>query len=620
MAGRKQKLTESVPGLWRIYRYFWPHMKEKRRLIVTSLLTLLGGVLLRIVEPWPLKFVIDHVIDVGPGGAGQAPSVLDRFSPLTLLLLCAVSVVAIASLRAATDYFAKVGFFVVGNHTVIRVRNQLYRHLQDLCLSYHRRARSGDLITRVTRDVNLLRDVTSTALLPLLASVMVLAGMVTVMFLLQWKLALIALATLPLFWFSTLRIGRRIRATARKQRKREGAMASIAAESLNGIAIIKSLCLENRFAEAFAERNGKSQKEDLKASRLSTRLACVVDIQLALATGLVMWFGGRLVLDGTLLPGSLLVFLVYLKRAFKPAQDFAKYTARLAKAAAAGERVIDILGEQPAVRDRPDAVPAPPLSGAVDLQHVSFGYTPERLILRDLDMTIEPEQFVALVGPSGVGKSTLLGLLLRLYEPTSGSIRVDQRDIREYTVESYRSQMSVVLQDNLLFADTIKANIACAAPEATMDEIVAAARLAQAHEFITSMADGYDSVVGERGHTLSHGQRQRIAIARAAVRATPLLILDEPTAGLDEENEQAVMRSLLELARGRTTILVTHHLPLAARADVVFYFDRGRCIECGSHGDLMMADRQYAALFRSRDNARTPAAFEQNPNPTQQAQ
>jgi ATP-binding cassette subfamily B protein len=344
--------------------------------------------------------------------------------------------------------------------------------------------------------------------------------------------------------------------------------------------------------------------EGVKASRLAAGLERGVDALVAVSTALVLWHGTMLVLRGALTPGELLVFLSYLKSAFKPVRDFAKYTGRLSRAAAASERVLDLLEQEPEVRDRQGAVPAPPLRGAVHFDGVSFAYVAGYPVVRGLDVEVTPGQRVALVGPSGSGKSTTVGLLLRFYDPDAGCVLVDGRDIREYTLESLRRQISVVLQDTILFAASVRENIGYGTPGVPPDRIEAAARLASAHEFIERLPQGYDTELGERGATLSAGQRQRLAIARAAVREAPILILDEPTIGLDEANETAVTAALERLAAGRTTLLITHDLHRAATADLILYLDQGRVAERGTHGELLKAGGRYAALYRLQAAAR----------------
>ncbi|MCA9262295.1 MAG: ABC transporter ATP-binding protein [Planctomycetales bacterium] len=596
MSRRKQKITDIAPKLHHVYGYFWPEIRSQRKLIAGSVLTLVLSVFVRLLEPWPLKYFLDYVI---PTANADPETTLPRFlrglEPTTLMAVLAASLVVIATARAWADYISRVGFFVIGNRAVLKIRSRVYRHLQDLSVVFHAKARTGDLVVRVTRDVSLVRDVTATALLPLVAHTAILIGMVSVMLWLRWQLALLAMSTLPLFWLSSVRLGRRIRRTARRQRQREGAMATTAAEAIGAIGVIKAMGLEDQFASTFDQRNKESQKEDLKANRLSVKLGRTVDILLSLSSAIVLWFGGRLVLQGEMSPGDIVIFLTYLKRSFRPAQDMAKYIARLAKAAASGERVIDLLNKTPRVTDRPDALPAPKLQGHLTFDHVAFAFHPEAPVLDGVCIALRPGERVALVGPSGGGKSTLLGMMLRLYDPQTGTVTVDGRDIRDYTAGSIRAQTATVLQDAILLAGTIHDNIACGVDEASREEVIAAATLANAHSFISRLPNGYDSAVGERGATLSRGQRQRLAIARAALRITPLLLLDEPTTGLDEENERAVVEALVRLSHGRTTVLVTHNLQLAAQADRILFLDQGKIVEQGTHRELLNAQGRYAA-------------------------
>ncbi|MDP5337878.1 MAG: ABC transporter ATP-binding protein/permease [Nodularia sp. (in: cyanobacteria)] len=583
-------------GLWSVLAYFWPYIRPQSGLILISAIALIADVALRVLEPWPLKFVFDYVL-IRDNPPTNIP-IIAQLEPVTLLTFSAVAVLILTGLRAFAAYWSTVGLATVGSRVMGEVRNHLYRHLQDLSLGYHTKARSGDLIVRVSSDASRLQEIMITAALPLVVSILTLFGMIGVMFWMNPSLTLLALFTLPLFWLVTHRLSQRIRESSLKQRKQEGAVAATAAESIAAIKLVKALSLQDAFARVFAQQNQRSLKESVKTQRLAAHLERTVDAVIALGTAIVLWYGSWLALRDALTPGDVLVFLTYLKNAFKPVQNFAKYTARLAKAAASGERILDVLQEQPDVRDAPDAIPAPIFRGAVCFDHVDFAYDSGQVLLQDINLTIPPGQQVAIVGTSGGGKSTLVSLLLRLYDPTSGQVMIDGRDIREYTLASLRPQISVVLQDSLLFAASIRENIAYGIAGVSDAEIEEAARLANAHDFIAGLPQGYDTLVGERGATLSGGQRQRIAIARAAIRQAPILILDEPTTGLDKGNEKAVIAALQRLSANRTTFLITHDLYFATRADIILYLENGRVVEQGSHWELMQQNGRYAALYQ----------------------
>jgi ATP-binding cassette subfamily B protein len=602
MKKRPQTLSQSWPGLRRILAHFAPALRRQLPLVAASLLALTAEVGLRALEPWPLKFIFDRVFSSKHHHAAGLVNLLplNGLAPATLITLAALAIVVITALRALAAYGNTVGFARISNRVLTEARGELYQHLQRLSLSFHARARSGDLTLRLMSDVNMLKDVVVTALLPLLVNLGVLVVMVGAMFWLHWRLALLALSVLPLLGLWTIRLGRRVRQTAREQRKRDAAMAATAVETIGAIKVVQALCLEAIFAQGFLRRNQESRRADVKAARLMAALERTVGFLTAASTALVLWYGARLVLRGELTPGDLLVFMAYLRSAFRPVQDFAKHAGRLAKAAVAGERVLDVLERTPEVRDLPGAVPAPPFRGAVRFEDVCFAYEPGQPVLDHIDFEVQAGQQIALAGPSGIGKSTLVGLLLRLYDPEQGQVLIDGHDIRGFTLASLRPQISVVLQDTLLFAASARDNIAYGAPDSTPEAVEAAARLANAHDFIQALPQGYDTVLGERGITLSGGQRQRIAIARAAIRKTPLLVLDEPATGLDGDNERAVLKALRRLARGRTTFVITHDLQVAARADRIFYLDRGRVLESGTHAELMAAGGSYATLYRQQ--------------------
>ena len=590
----------------RVLRRFRPFMKGQGPLLAGSLTALLLSTLMRVAEPWPLAFVIDHVLG-GKTGSHEAPATAGWVAGLVadlgimgVIVLAGVSVVVFAALRALAGFLSTVGFARIGNVVLSRVRNVLYNRLLRLSLAFHQRQRSGDLALRLVNDVGQLREVTVSALLPMLANVFILVGMFAVMFMLNWQLALLSLIPLPVMWFSAKRSSKLIHEASRRQRTREGSLAATASESMSAIRTVQSLVLEDSFSRLFHGNDGQAAHADMNTKRLAAGLERSIDLLVAVATALVLWQGALQVLAGALTAGDLLVFISYLKNSMRPVREYAKYAGRLSKALASAERISDILEEKPDIIDRKGAKTAPAFDGAVHFRDLHFSYDAEsRPIFSGLDLALAPREHVAVVGPSGIGKSTLTVLLLRLYDPQQGSVEIDGTDIRHWKTASVRRQIGLLPQDALLFAASVRDNLTCAAGrEVSDEEIIAAAKMANAHDFIMALPEGYDTVIGERGATLSGGQRQRLAIARLALRHCPVMVLDEPTTGLDRASEAVVRHAIERLIDGRTALMITHDLDLAAGADRIVYVDQGGIAESGTHDELLANNGPYAALWQ----------------------
>lgn len=591
MADRPGSLSSAWPGLKRTLTRFSPHIREQRKLLVLGFIALFLEVGFRLLEPWPLAYVIDAVVNAS--GADLATRTTPVGSIQNLLIICSIALVGAVVLRAAASYFMTICFALAGNRVLTRVRAELYAHLNALSMNFHDRRRTGDLVTRVTGDVGRLQEATVTAMIPLAGNVVTLIGMFVVIAVLDWQLALVVVIIFPLFALISRSLTRKIVGVSRGQRSAEGALASLATESLSSMTVVQSYSLENRMQQRFGGSNQRSLKDGVQAKKLSAGLERKTDVLVGIATGLVLFFGANRVIAGHLTPGELTVFLTYLKTAFKPLRDIAKYTGRIAKASASGERIVDVMDEEIELTDASWARTAKKFRGYVRFENVHLAYEPGHPVLRGLDFAVQAGQRIAVVGPSGAGKSSLVALMSRLRDPDEGRVLVDGHDLRDLTLASVRSQVSIVLQESVLFAESIRENIALGTcGDVTDAEIEEAARLAGAHDFVMGLPQGYDTVVGERGSTLSGGQRQRIAIARAAIRDAPIVILDEALTGLDADTESEVVAALGRLTDGRTTFVITHDLEAARDADRVLWVEAGRVVRQGTPAEVL--DRSQA--------------------------
>jgi ATP-binding cassette subfamily B protein len=587
-----------LSGSLRLVRSFWPEIKTQRWRLAASTLIVCFAVVFQVLEPWPIKFIYDHLFR-GHHGPVTVP-VLGVLNSQGVLGWSVLSMIVISVLAAVTEYSGMVLLNLAAARILTAVRARLFRHVINLPVSFHERHRTGDLITRVTFDIDRLRDVLVTAVLPFVTTLFTLVAMLSVMFWMDWHLALLAVAAFPLFAYSVKRLTARIKEATRTQRAREGAIAATTGEALGSIRVVQAFSLQEFFFGIFSTANRASLHEGARAQQLSSGLERTAQVLVATSTAAVLWSGAHLVLSHKLTPGDLIVFVSYLRSAFRPIRQLAKYVGQMAKALASGDRVLNLLHTEAEIRDRADALDAGTLEGRIRFDNVSFAYEPGKHVLRNLRFEVAPGERIAIVGPSGGGKSTLVSLLLRFHDPTEGRILVDGRDVRQYKLESLRGQISTVPQDSVLFVTSVRDNIALASPGAGMDEVIEAACLANAHDFILDLPRQYDTVVGERGATLSGGQRQRIAIARAAIRRAGIVILDEPASGLDQRNEREVSEALERITEGRTTFLISHNLRAARSAGTILYLLNGEIIERGTHAELMALNGHYAAMYRSQ--------------------
>lgn len=422
--------------------------------------------------------------------------------------------------------------------------------------------------------------------------------MMGVMFYMNWRFTLIALSIAPVLMIVVYSFTRRIKKTSRAVRKKQGELVSIVQEVLTSVHVVQAFAREDYEQQRFETESMENVEAALKARNVKAKLAPLVDIIAAVGTCLVLGFGGRMALSRQIEPGTLVLFIFYLAGMYKPMRDLSKMTDTVSKATIGYERIQEVLEIESKVQDLSRARRAPKFKGKIEFNSVNFSYDGEHPVLKNISFKIEPGQVAAIVGPSGTGKSTLVNLIARFYDPMSGEVKIDGTDIRKYTLKSLREQISFVLQEALLFRAPVWVNIAYGKPDAPRRDIIRVAEMANAHQFIEKMPQGYDTMIGERGVTLSGGERQRIAIARAILHNTPVLILDEPTTGLDAASEQAIMEALNRLMKGKTSVIIAHHLSSISHSDVIFVVKDCELVESGTHDELLAAGKLYSELYK----------------------
>jgi ATP-binding cassette subfamily B protein/subfamily B ATP-binding cassette protein MsbA len=548
------------------------------------------------LKPWPLKIIIDSVLGGQPPPWGW-PAGWSREA--LLLAACATLVLTYAVLGALAvlNNYTTIG---IGQRMVSQLRSDLYGHLHRLSLAFHSRAQVGDLIYRVTADTLALQSLTMNCLFPAVTALALLTGMSVIMLRLDWKLTLIALCVCPALFVVIARLNARITREASDVRRRESEVYTVVQQTMSMMRVIQAFTREKDEHRRFMDVSQRSLASGLRLYTLQTIYAGVVNVIIALGTAAVVWVGARHVLDGSLSIGALVIFVSYLATLYGPINSmFQTYGLALGSRAAV-QRVFDVLDTERDVQDNRREIPAKSARGEVAWEDVSFGYVPGHPVLSGVSLHVRPGQKVAIVGPTGAGKSTLLSLLPRFYDPWAGRVLVDGVDTREYQLHSLRRQIAMVLQPPLVFSATLRDNIAFGRSDASHDDIVAAARLAGIDETIRRLPNGYDTVVGEQGVTLSEGEKQRLTIARAILRDSPILILDEPTSALDSETEALIMQGLERLTAGRTTFIIAHRLATVRKADLIVVVRDGRVVEQGTFDTLMDAHGAFASLYRSQ--------------------
>lgn len=575
-----------------VLRYLWPY--RSRFLFALSQVSLISA--LELLKPWPLKIIIDNVISAQP----LAWEFVAGWSPQTLLLSACVGLVLI--------YLLLGGLHVLNDYTTIRIgqrmvndlRRDLYSHLQRLSLAFHTKQPIGDLLYRVAADTMAIQTLTMNGLFPVLSALVLLGGMFVIMARLDWLLTLLALSVCPFLFLLIALLGTRIATAATQARQRESMVYSVVQRTMSAIKVVQAFTKEEEEHRRFITASEQSLAADLRLYTLQSLYAGAINVGIALGTALVVWVGVRHVLSGTLSVGEVIVFISYLASLYAPISSIFETYGLTQRAKAGVERVFEILEIGRDIEEGSRLFPATGATGDVAFEGVSYQYLVDHSVLKQINLRVGPGERVAIVGPTGAGKSTLVSLVPRFYDPQGGRVTIDGVDLREFQLKSLRRQIAMVLQPPLIFPITIRENIAYGRPDASMEEVVSAARLARIHDFISRLPQGYDTMVGEQGADLSEGEKQRLTIARAILLNASILILDEPTSSVDLKTEALIMEGLHQLMAGRTTFIIAHRLSTVKQADLIVVLQDGEIVEQGTFIELVRGHGPFASLYQTQ--------------------
>lgn len=569
-------------SIWAMYKRMFFHVRSHLLLMLVALTCIIAVSLLEFVIPQLTQYTIDHLIPK------------QRYDQLIWIGL---GVLGTAVLLGLFNFFSSLSLASVGQQAIYDLRNELYRHLQKLDVGFFDRNRTGDLMSRVTNDVNMLQQLISSGMLSIVTDLFTFVAVAAYMLWVDWKLTLLVLATFPFMIATTRFFSSRMRTSFKKVQESVAEVSNHLQDTLTSIRLIKSFSNESYEEKRFADRSHGNMTANLSAVRLRSVFEPIIDLLNFIGLAAVLLFGAHQTMGGSMTIGTIVAFMAYLRLLQNPVKRFSRTLNTIQQSAAAYERIVDILEAEPEVQEKENAIQLPPIAGHIRFNNVSFAYHNGIPVLKQFNLALQAGQTTALVGSSGAGKSTIAHLLTRFYDPQQGSITIDGHPLTDVSLKSLRNQMGIVSQEIWLLNGTIRENIVYGKPEASEQEMIAAAKAANAHDFINAFPDGYESQIGERGVKLSGGQKQRLSIARALLNNPRLVILDEATSSLDTESEKSIQDALAHLLEGRTCLIIAHRLSTIQRADCIYVLDKGQVVESGSHDELLLKQGRYKKLY-----------------------